>query len=135
MKYFFAVLALLSAPIFSLSAAECAHKLKEIDACATIEWNLGPKYGIFSKATVTLKDAQGAAVKSLPELEFYPWMIMEGGHEHGARETVTKESAPGVYEVSMIHLMKMPGEWQLRIKKKGAKSKDEALVAIPIEIK
>lgn len=135
MKYLIAILSIMSAPVLSLGATVCTHKVKEIDACAQVEWKLGPKYGIFSKAIVTLKDSSGAAPKSLPELEFYPWMIMEGGHEHGARETVTKESAPGVYEVSMIHLMKMPGRWELRIKKKGKKSSDDALVSIPIEIK
>lgn len=135
MKYLIAALLLGSAPLSLLSASECAYKLKELDACANLSWQLGPKYGIFSKATVTLKNAKGEAAANLPEFVFYPWMKMEGGHEHGARETVVKKLSEGVYEVSMIHLMKMPGHWELRIKKAGTKDKDDALVALPIEIK
>lgn len=119
----------------STSAANtCTHPVKEIDACAQVTWTLGPKFGIFSKALVKLTAKDGSALKNIPELEIYPWMKMENGHEHGARETVTKVTAPGEYEVSMIHLMKMPGEWFLRIKKPKAKAQSDYLVSIPIAI-
>ena len=119
----------------SISAATtCQHPVKEIDACAQVTWTLGPKYGIFSKAQVKLTAKDGSALKNVPELEIYPWMKMENGHEHGARETVTKMSGPGEYEVSMIHLMKMPGEWFLRIKRPKAKAQSDYLVSIPITI-
>jgi len=122
-----------SMPLFATPS--CAHKLKELGGCARIEWKLGPKYGIFSKAQVTLTDETGSPLKNADKLEFYPWMVMEGGQEHGARETVAKKLSEGVYEVSMIHLMKMPGHWSLRIKKAGAKAKSDYLAAIPIVIK
>ncbi len=135
MKYLLLSLSMMASVLLSAKASECTYKLKDIDACATLKWELGPKYGIFSKAIVTLKNSVGAVPTDLPKLDIYPWMKMEGGHEHGARETVIKEQSPGVYEVSMIHLMKMPGHWELRIKKVGTKSKDDALVSLPIEIK
>lgn len=119
----------------SIAAAKtCQYPVKEIDACAEVTWTLGPRFGIFSKAQVKLTAKDGSPLKNVPELEIYPWMKMENGHEHGARETVTKMSAPGEYEVSMIHLMKMPGEWFLRIKKPKAKSQSDYLVSIPIVI-
>ena len=118
-----------------VNAADCAHPVKELGACAEVKWLLGPKYGIFSKAQVDLKTADGKAYVPSEELDFYPWMMMEGGHEHGARETVVKKLAPGSYEVAMIHLTKMPGKWFLRLKKSGAKARDEYLLSMPIDVK
>lgn len=112
---------------------KCAHELKDMNACAEVTWSLGPKYGIFSKAQVKLTNKDGSPFKEAGKLEVYPWMIMENGHEHGARETVSKVNPNGVIDVSMIQLMKMPGAWYLRLKKTGTKNSDH-LVSIPIQV-
>lgn len=138
MKKTIAIVSLFLSFIFSQNSYACEIELEGLDTCAEIKWLQGPKYGIFSKIQVTYfkkDDKAKNPVNPSTEIEVYPWMIMDGGMEHGARDTVTKQISTGVFEVNFIQFMKMDGGyWEMRFKKKGTHSKTHAIAKTKVEL-
>jgi hypothetical protein len=90
--------------------------------CIELYWPQGPKLGEFSSNVVRFKDLnqssdiQPVYISPAVTVTFYGWMIM-GHHEHGTREVLTQEIAPGVFENTKIFYMQgMHGTWQFKVK-------------------
>lgn len=90
--------------------------------CIELEWTTGPQLGVFSSNVVKFKDlnqssdTQTVYVSPSVAVSFYGWMIM-AHHEHGTREVLTREIAPGIFENTKIFYMQgMRGTWQFKVK-------------------
>ncbi len=98
---------------FSTSAFACEQdeiSFSKQNVCAKIEWISKPVFNQYTSATVVLKNNSGYAVNVIP------WMVMDGGHEHGSRPTKITTVSPDDFLVEKIYFMGgMMGDWFLRI--------------------
>ena len=77
--------------------------------CSKLTWITGPSINQFNTATIQLSET------SL-KLKVFPWMVMEGGHEHGSRPVIINEVTPGDYLIEKIYFMGgMQGSWFLKL--------------------
>jgi hypothetical protein len=104
---------------FGITSFACDNYIPNHKVCVSLEWVDGPFINArgqraFSSARVTVTNLDGEA-RPFDGLQVYPWMIMSGGHQHGARPVVINSEADGVYKVSEILMNEMMGVWQMRV--------------------
>lgn len=128
-----------SLSIFSLQGAElkCEVEIKELNLCAQLSWSEGPEWGKFSHAELKYwkkQDKGQTLVDPQEELVAYPWMIMPR-MEHGGRAPVVTKVSDGHYRLERFQFAKMPGHWEVRLKKKGGSERNDALAIfrVPLE--
>jgi hypothetical protein len=115
---------------------ECQVEIKELNTCAHFSWTEGPHWGKFSSGVLRYwkkDDLEQTLVDPEMELVVYPWMIMEK-MEHGGRAPTVKKVSEGVFEVSGLQFGKMPGYWQVRLKKPRASERTGALGIFPVPL-
>ena len=105
-------LAFASAILFS-SAYACESgeiAFEKNNLCAKIHWITGPSANLYNSATITLSNNTDL------KLNVIPWMVMEGGHEHGSRPVTITNVSPTDYLVEKLYFMGgMMGEWYLKL--------------------
>lgn len=139
MKYFLAICIY----VLSFSAqAHCpyAANINSVDYCFDYDWlaadkktngaysessemspylnkkGSSPTKWLYSKATIRMwkkGDAKHAPV-FLQDFIVFPYMIMAGGHHHGAASQFEYDNSAGVYILSGMSLQQMEGCWSLR---------------------
>lgn len=117
-------------------ASECPVEIKKTDICASIEWERGPLWGGFSKATVTYfkKDDPQQNIDLPKDIILYIWMVMDQT-EHGGRTPKITKKSKGVYEVDQLQFMKMAsGSWEIRWRKEKTDEKKGALAKYPVPL-
>lgn len=88
--------------------------------CLSYEWIKGPFINArgernMSEVILTFRPQQSLEEINFENIAVYPWMIMAGGHEHGARPVILKALGQWELKVENILLTKMHGDWFLRI--------------------
>lgn len=127
----------LTIALFSLNAfSHCPNEivLEQGELCFNYTWTNGPHLnGAHGGGHHHMMKNSGRPMASTLEVAFwkhgdsthapvqieglriYPWMIMNNGMEHGSRpETLTYDSARGIYIVSDLYFSKMMGYWEVR---------------------
>lgn len=78
-----------------------------------------PELWIYSKAHIAIwsKGDKNHAPIYLQDFKAYPFMVMAGGHSHGARSNLVYDEDLGVYVLSQMSFQEMSdGCWQIRFK-------------------
>ena len=117
-------------------SSTCPTEIEGKNICASVEWERGPLWGGFSKATVTYHKKNNPEQKvELPkDIILYTWMVMEDT-EHGGRTPKITQKSKGVYEVDQLQFMKMgTGGWQLRWRKKKTHERKDALAVYSVPL-
>jgi hypothetical protein len=109
MKTFLLSLFLISSSTLAFACEEGEVAFIESQQCAKVEWINGPNFNQFNSLSVTL------ANESELKLNVIPWMVMDGGHEHGSRPVTIISNSNRDYIVEKIYFMSgMMGNWYLR---------------------
>lgn len=110
----------LTTSLYAHDASSCAAGEIFIDSyktCLGFEWLEGPYLnGRGERALSTLRLTFDTHRElDLTKAKVYPWMIMEGGHEHGARPVSIEIVDETEIIVRNILLMQMNGKWFIRL--------------------
>ena len=97
--------------------------------CAKVDWVIGPSVNQFNTVALSLSDSRFA-------LNVIPWMVMDGGHEHGSRPVVITNISPKDYLIEKLYFMGgMSGQWFLKLQLLNAKKEAVEEVRTLVEFK
>ena len=91
------------------------------DLCVLPQWIVGPYFNgrgerVSSELQLTFRALHGEIENiDLAKSKLYPWMIMQGGHQHGARPVTLEINSPDQVIVTNILLSQMNGQWFFRL--------------------
>lgn len=115
---------------------DCPVEVKGLGLCAELIWTEGPHWGKFSNAELRYwdkKKGREALQEPSENLVVYPWMIMEMG-EHGGRSPVVKKLGPGHLSLERFQFAKMPGHWEVRIRRGKDSERTGALAVFRVPL-
>lgn len=96
--------------------------------CATVSWITGPTLNQFNSTSIHVS-------KTNLKLNVVPWMVMDGGHEHGSRPVSITNVSPSDYLVEKLYFMGgMHGEWFLKLQLVDAEKKILEEVRTKVEL-
>lgn len=77
--------------------------------CASLSWITGPSLNQFNSVNIHISETN-------LKLNVLPWMVMEGGHEHGSRPVTITTVSKADYLVEKLYFMGgMHGDWFLKL--------------------
>ncbi len=116
---------------FFTSAYACVQgeiSFPQNKVCATVSWISGPSINQFNSASIHISDTN-------LKLNVIPWMVMDGGHEHGSRPVTITTVSPTDYLVEKLYFMGgMHGDWFLKLQLVDADKKIIEEVRTKVEL-